>query len=163
MKPRRWHADTFAPRVNAIAIADLLADGISGAIIDLDNTLVGYRLLEPADPEAAWIKAAEQAGLKVVMVTNNATPWAIAVAKKLGIPCVPNARKPLPHGFRRALTVLDLPRERVVVIGDQFFTDVLGAKLLGIRVILVPPLGGRDPWNTRPLRLLARLFRLEQS
>jgi predicted HAD superfamily phosphohydrolase YqeG len=76
---------------------------------------------------------------------------------------VPNARKPLPHGFRRALTVLDLPRERVVVIGDQFFTDVLGAKLLGIRVILVPPLGGRDPWNTRPLRLLARLFRLEQS
>ena len=107
------------------------------------------------------VKAASERGLKIVLVTNNSTPWALTVAENLGIPCIPNARKPLPGGFRRALEVLDLPRDRVVVIGDQFFTDVLGAKLFGLPVILVPPLGGRDPWNTRPLRVLARLFRLE--
>jgi HAD superfamily phosphatase (TIGR01668 family) len=94
-------------------------------------------------------------------VTNNSTPWAIAVAQQLGIPCIPNDRKTLPNGFRRALEMLELPRERVVVIGDQFFTDVLGAKFFGLTAILVPPLGGRDPWNTRPLRIIARLLRLE--
>jgi HAD superfamily phosphatase (TIGR01668 family) len=110
-----------------------------------------------------WVKAASNAGLKIVLVTNNSTPWAISIAGNLGVPCIPNARKPLPRSFRRALELLQLPRERVVVIGDQFFTDVLGAKMFGLRVILVPPLGGRDPWNTRPLRILARLFGLEHA
>jgi HAD superfamily phosphatase (TIGR01668 family) len=158
---RRWHADTLAGSLSAIDVPELLATGVGGAIVDLDNTLVSYRSLEPAQSDAAWVKAAAERGLKIVLVTNNSTPWALTVAENLGIPCIPNARKPLPGGFRRALDVLDLPRDRVVVIGDQFFTDVLGAKLFGLPVILVPPLGGRDPWNTRPLRLLARLFRLE--
>jgi HAD superfamily phosphatase (TIGR01668 family) len=161
MSRRRWHADTLAASLQAIDVAVLLGSGVGGAIIDLDNTLVSYRSLEPAHGDAAWVKAAAKAGLKVVLVTNNSTPWALSVAEKLGIPCIPNARKPFPTGFRRALELLELPRESVVVIGDQFFTDVLGAKFCGLPVILVPPLGGRDPWNTRPLRILARLLRVE--
>lgn len=161
IRRRRWHADTLATSVAAIDVSELLESGIAGAIIDLDNTLVGYRSLEPTQDEAGWVKAASEAGLKIVLVTNNTTPWALAVAKNLGIPCIPNARKPLPHGFKRALELLELPRDRVVVIGDQFFTDVLGAKLFGLPVILVPPLGKRDPWNTRPLRWIARVLRVE--
>ena len=158
-----WHADTLASSVAAIDVSGLLARGVRGAIIDLDNTLVSYRSLQPTQEETAWVRAAVATGLKIVLVTNNGTPWALSVAQNLGIPCIPNARKPLPFGFRRALDMLGLSRECVVVIGDQFFTDVLGAKLLRLHVILVPPLGGRDPWNTRPLRLLARLFRFEHS
>jgi HAD superfamily phosphatase (TIGR01668 family) len=157
----RWHADTLADGVTAIDVAELLARGVSGAIIDLDNTLVSYRSLQPTEEAAAWVKAALASGLKMVLVTNNSTPWARLVADTLAIPCIPNARKPLPGGFHRALETLGLPRDRVVVIGDQYFTDVLGAKLFGMHVILVPPLGGRDPWNTRPLRILARLLRFE--
>jgi uncharacterized protein len=158
---RRWHADTLAPSINSINVTDLLDSGIGGAIVDLDNTLVGYRTLEPAHADAQWVRESAAAGLKIVLVTNNSTSWAMSVAENLGIPCIPNARKPLPVGFRRGLELLELPRDRVVVIGDQFFTDVLGAKLLGLHAILVPPLGGRDPWNTRPLRILARLLGLE--
>jgi predicted HAD superfamily phosphohydrolase YqeG len=43
------------------------------------------------------------------------------------------------------------------VIGDQLFTDVLGAKLAGLDVILVDPLVRHDPWNTRPLRWIERI------
>jgi HAD superfamily phosphatase (TIGR01668 family) len=159
---RRLRADALATSVTAIDVAALRARGIDGAIIDLDNTLVGYRALEPSAADARWIAEAAASGFRIVIVTNNATPWAQAVAKGLGVPCVGNARKPLPRGFRRALDVLELPRERVVVIGDQFFTDVLGAKFFGLPVILVPPLGDRDPLNTRPLRWLARLLRVER-
>ena len=73
------------------------------------------------------------------------------------MPCIPRARKPLPRGFRRAMNVLELRADEVVVIGDQLFTDVLGAKLAGLEVILVDPLVRHDPWNTRPLRWLERL------
>ncbi len=72
------------------------------------------------------------------------------------MPIVANARKPLPGGFRRALALLALPREAVVVVGDQLFTDIVGAKLYGLRAILVEPIVAHDPWNTLPLRILER-------
>lgn len=157
MKRKRWWWPTsYAPSVAAIDIEALATNGFLGIIIDLDNTLVGYRRLAPADSDARWIVAAHERGLRVVMVTNNSTPWAAGIARDLGIPCIPNARKPLPAGFRRALALLALPRKSVIVVGDQLFTDILGAKLFGLAAILVEPLEGHDPLNTRWLRLLER-------
>jgi HAD superfamily phosphatase (TIGR01668 family) len=148
----------FAPRIGSIDPAALHARGIRGAIVDLDNTLVGYRALAPLEEDARWIADAHAAGLRVVVLTNNATPWASEVAQGLDVPCIPRARKPLPHGFVRALRVLELERAEAVVIGDQLFTDVLGARLAGLEVILVEPLVRTDPWNTRPLRWLERVI-----
>lgn len=156
MRRRWWWPTSYAPRVAEIDLEKLALGGFSGVIIDLDNTLVGYRQLVPDDRDAGWIVAARERGLRVVMVTNNATPWAVTVAENLGIPCIANARKPLPSGFSRALAVLELPREVVVVVGDQLFTDILGAKLFGLAAILVEPLAEHDPLNTRWLRTLER-------
>lgn len=144
--------DAFVPRISQIDPLALRARGITGAIVDLDNTLVGWRALEPHEEDAHWVVRARDAGLRVCVLTNNGTPWAAGVAKTLGVPCIPRAQKPLPRGFRRALALLELEREAAVVIGDQLFTDVLGARLAGLEVILVEPLVRHDPWNTRPLR-----------
>lgn len=151
-----FHPAAYVPHVWEIDVADLVADGVRGVIVDLDNTLVGYRTLEPLPEVAAWIAQAVERGLGIIMVTNNSTPWARTVARGLGVPIIANARKPLPRGFRRALALLALPHEAAIVIGDQLFTDVLGAKLCGLRAILVEPLIAHDPWNTLPLRLLER-------
>ncbi len=155
---RWWWPTSYAPSVAAIDIDALVAHGFAGIIIDLDNTLVGYRQLAPADRDVRWIVAARERGLRVVMVTNNATPWAASIAVTLGVPCIPNARKPLPAGFRRALDVLALTRDSVIVVGDQLFTDILGAKLCGLAAILVEPLVRHDPPTTRLLRLIERLL-----
>jgi HAD superfamily phosphatase (TIGR01668 family) len=144
----------YATRISQIDPDELHARGIRGAICDLDNTLVGFRSLVPLEEDAAWVRRAHDAGVAVAVLTNNGTPWAAQVAKDLGVPCIPRARKPLPNGFRRAVKVLELKPEECVVIGDQLFTDVLGAKLAGLEVILVDPLVRYDPWNTRPLRWL---------
>lgn len=146
----------YIPRIEQLAFSKLCADGVRGIIVDLDNTLVGYRANEPAQAIVDWIAAARAHGVKVVMVTNNATQWAREIAAHLAIPIVARARKPLRRGFTRALRIMELPPSEVVVIGDQLFTDVLGAKLSGLRAILVDPLVRRDPWNTLPLRLLER-------
>jgi HAD superfamily phosphatase (TIGR01668 family) len=142
------HIDPFALR----------ARGIRGAIVDLDNTLVGFRTLAPLEEDARWVARAKEAGVRVVVLTNNGTPWALEIAKDLDVPCIPNARKPLPAGFRRALQLLQLAAHEAVVIGDQLFTDVLGAKLAGLDVILVDPLVRHDPWNTRPLRWVEQIL-----
>jgi HAD superfamily phosphatase (TIGR01668 family) len=147
----------YARRILEIDPVELRARGIRGAIVDLDNTLVGWRALTPLAEDALWVARAKEAGVRVAVLTNNGTPWAAEVARDLGVPCIPRAFKPLPHGFRRALAVLALPAAEAIVIGDQLFTDVLGAKLAGLDVILVEPLIHRDPWNTRPLRWLERI------
>ena len=147
----------YAPGINRIDPAELFARGIRGAIVDLDNTLVGFRTTAPLEEDALWVARAKKAGVRVVVLTNNGTPWAMEIAKDLDVPCIPNARKPLPSGFRRALRLLQLAASEAVVIGDQLFTDVLGAKLAGLEVILVDPLVRHDPWNTRPLRWIERV------
>jgi HAD superfamily phosphatase (TIGR01668 family) len=147
----------YVKAINQIDPDDLRARGIRGAIVDLDNTLVGYHALVPLEEDVLWVARAKRAGVNVLVLTNNGTPWAAGVAKDLGVPCIPRARKPLPHGFRRALKVLELEPREAVVIGDQLFTDVLGAKLAGLDVILVDPLVRHDPWNTRPLRWFERI------
>jgi HAD superfamily phosphatase (TIGR01668 family) len=147
----------YSTAINRIDPRELRLRGIRGAIVDLDNTLVGFRTLAPLEEDALWVARAKQADVRVLVLTNNGTPWASQIAKDLGVPCIPRARKPLPHGFRRALNVLELEPHEAVVIGDQLFTDVLGAKLAGLEVILVDPLVRHDPWNTRPLRWLEQI------
>lgn len=149
--------DAFADRLSKVSLDELASRGITGIIVDLDNTLVGWRALVPLAEDALWVARAKKAGVRVAVLTNNGTPWAAQVARDLDVPCIPRARKPLPHGFRRALAVLELTAAEAIVIGDQLFTDVLGAKLAGLDVILVEPLIRRDPWNTRPLRWLERI------
>ncbi len=152
-----WFTPTsYMPRISDIDYVQLRADGVRGVIVDLDNTLVGYRSLTPDAQDADWVLQAANHGIRVIMVTNNSTPWAVGVAAQLEIPIVANAHKPLGRGFRRALELLELTRESVIVIGDQLFTDVLGARIFGLRVILVDPLVRHDPLNTLPLRIAER-------
>jgi hypothetical protein len=44
------------------------------------------------------------------------------------------------------------------MVGDQLFTDILGAKRLGIHAILVSPLGDKELPHTRFKRRLERFL-----
>jgi HAD superfamily phosphatase (TIGR01668 family) len=149
--------DSFAERLSSVSLDDLATQGVGGIIVDLDNTLLGYGLEEPAAADAAWVAQALERGFRVALVSNNFTERVNRVAAGLGVPAVPNALKPLPRGFLRALRLLGTARRATVVVGDQLFTDVLGAKLCGMRAILTHPIEARDFAATRFLRFLERI------
>ena len=46
--------------------------------------------------------------------------------------------------------------EETAVIGDQIFTDIFGAKRLGLYAILVKPISSRELYWTKMMRLLER-------
>jgi predicted HAD superfamily phosphohydrolase YqeG len=48
--------------------------------------------------------------------------------------------KPMARAFRRAADALGVEARDCMVIGDQLFTDVLGAKRLGMRAAVVRPI-----------------------
>jgi HAD superfamily phosphatase (TIGR01668 family) len=145
--------------VTAIALPELKREGIRAIIIDLDNTLVGWKLLEPTPEVAAWVKSALDAGFAVAIVSNNVRAWVRSVATGLGIlTFVHTALKPLPFGIFKAVKKLRVRRRETVVIGDQLFADVAAARLLGIRAILTDPLVEREHGAMRVVRKLERLM-----
>jgi len=153
--------DSFRPDAQAATLADvdrsaLWSAGVRGIVLDLDNTCCAYHRPELAPGVADWVQAARAEGFALVLLSNNFAERVGAVAAQLAVPAVPNALKPLPFGFLRAVRLLGTPRHATVVIGDQLFTDVLGAKLLGYRAVLTEPLVAVDFPLTRVLRFLER-------
>jgi len=64
--------------------------------------------------------------------------------------------KPHPAPYQEAMSLADAKPNEACMIGDQLFTDVKGAKRLGMMAILVDPLGS-DHLVTTPRRLLQNL------
>lgn len=151
--------DRFAPRLHQISLEELASLGIRGLIVDLDNTLLGFRETELAAEHLAWVREAHDRGFRIVMVSNNFTDRVCGIAAQLDVECIPNALKPLPFCFWRALRRLNLPRKHVAVVGDQLFTDVLGAKLSGgLFTILTEPIETKDFPITMMFRFFERLM-----
>jgi hypothetical protein len=81
------------------------------------------------------------------------------LGEKLDVPVVSRwglGRKPAPGAMRTALEIVQEPPEKVVMIGDQIFTDILGGNLLGAYTILTEPVPGKEFFLTRALRLVER-------
>lgn len=148
--------DAYARRLAEISLDGLAAQGVRGIIVDLDNTLVAYRAAIVAPEVAAWVQAALDQGFRVVLVSNNWSERVATFGSHLGVPAVPSAMKPLPLAFIRALRELGTPRGQTVVVGDQLLTDVLGAKLMGMRAILTDPISEQGFITTRMMRVLER-------
>jgi len=153
----------FGPDLEVATLADVSLDelwqrGFRGIILDLDNTVCGYHENTLAPGVREWVLAAKARGFALAMVSNNFHERVAAIGAQLDVPAVPSALKPLPQGFLRALAHLRTRRAQTVVIGDQLFTDVLGAKLLGLHAVLTQPIVPKDFPLTRVLRLLERVF-----
>ncbi len=155
---RVFRPDGFARHIGAVSLDDLTQRGFLGIIVDLDNTLVGYGEEALAAEAGPWIADALARGFRVCLVSNNFNGRVERICAELGVPGIPSALKPLPRGFLAALRVLDTPRAQTVVVGDQLFTDVLGAKFLGLHAILTEPIVARDWLGTRISRFAERVL-----
>ena len=146
----------YAARLSRVSLDDLAAGGFLGIIVDLDNTLVGYGQDHLAPEDAAWIADAVARDFRICLVSNNFDARVQRIGAELGVPAISSALKPLPRGFAAALRVLGTAKRQTIVVGDQLFTDVLGAKFSGLHSILTEPLVAKDWLGTRLLRMLER-------
>ncbi|MGM9572769.1 MAG: YqeG family HAD IIIA-type phosphatase [bacterium] len=132
-----------------IDLQNLKNKGIRLILLDLDNTLLEWHKQEARKDILAWLREAEGLGFQLCVVSNNKPPRVGAAAKKLGLPFVCRAKKPLAGGFRRAMQEYGFQPQETCIIGDQIFTDVLGGNRLGLYTILVQPLTNHDFWATK--------------
>jgi len=153
------HPDYVAHRVTDVQPEELLELGISGVILDLDNTLTLWNSDEVTPEVRAWVDQVRAAGLQACVVSNAVTTLRVCVvADALGIPWVTRALKPLPFGFRRGMRLMRTTPATTAVIGDQMFTDIWGGNRLGLFTILVDPISPHEAFFTRLIqRSLERL------
>lgn len=146
----------YVKKVFDITPQMLLDKGIRGIITDLDNTLVEWDRPEATPMLIDWLRSMKDAGIQVVIVSNNNELRVKSFADPLGIPFIYQARKPMGRAFRKALKLMNVKREHVVVIGDQMLTDIFGGNLNKLHTILVLPVAQSDGFFTRFNRLVER-------
>ncbi len=138
----------------------LAGRGIRGLIVDLDNTLVDWNDTRVRPEVRAWLERARGRGLAICVASNAIRGGRVGrLARELGLKAVVHAGKPFPAAFRRAMAALGTEANSSCAIGDQLFTDMLGANWLGMTTILVEPLSRRESPHTRLIRLLERAMR----
>jgi hypothetical protein len=153
-----FRPDEYLTDVLAIDLDRLRDRGIEALIIDLDNTLLprDTSIVPPAIE--AWVRSLAPAGFRVCLVSNNFHERVVEVADELGLPLIAKAVKPLPFAFIRAMKSVGASRRSCAVVGDQYFTDILGGKFLGCRTIMVLPQSASDLPHTLMLRRLEALI-----
>lgn len=127
-------------RITDISLSELQAHGIKGLLLDIDNTLTTHGSQELTPAVRDWLDAMRRAGMRMTVVSNAKSARVLPFGRTIGLEVLSTALKPLPFGFWRAVRRLGLKRRECVVIGDQIFTDILGARLSGIRSIQLMPI-----------------------
>lgn len=133
-------------------------NGIRFLLIDIDNTLAPYEEPTPNDRVRAWFSLLAEAGVKCVLVSNNNEERVKLFNETLSLPAFANCHKPSPRRLREYASVIDARLTETAALGDQIFTDVWGAKKMGARAILVPPIKDKKTLFFKTKRLLEKPF-----
>lgn len=130
--------------IYSITVEELKENGIHAVLIDLDNTLIAWNELEATKNSIAWMKQMKEAGIPVMILSNNSDERIQKVAEILDVEYVGRSWKPTVRAFKIAEKKLQIPVGEMVMVGDQLITDILGANRYGLRSILVKPILASD-------------------
>ena len=135
--------------VTDITVELLKKLGTDAILLDVDNTLAPPTSKIPYKGVQEWINTVKAAGIHIVICSNNYKKRILPFAQSVGLDCVAMSMKPFPCGFNRAKRKLREKPQSVLVVGDQIYTDVLGANLAGMKSVLLLPRSEEHGWSIR--------------
>lgn len=134
----------------------LKRNGYMKIVVDIDNTLLP-RDKNLVGPRAmTWIRQLHQLGINIALISNNGGDRIKAITRQTGLGTVMRAAKPLPMAYKQIVKAMG--GGKILFVGDQIMTDVLGAKFAGQPVVWVESLGGKEHFITNCTRKLEKFF-----
>lgn len=160
--------DFVFDRFSDITPAFLAENRICALLCDIDNTLSPYEDALPSEAVRAWVSRLADCGVRIALISNNSAARVEQYNSALSVPAYADSKKPCRAPYRAAMEALGVPKEQCAVLGDQLFTDVWSAQLVGIRSIVVPPIRDKKTLFFRLKRALEmpfmkRYYRLEKK
>ena len=139
------------PRYITNALTDLTPEflereDIRLLMLDFDNTIVPYTTNIPTPVMEQWLKTMTVSSVQLCVVSNSKKDRVRKFCAAYGIDCITHARKPFSRGIRQCLVRYGLKPENCALVGDQIFTDTLGANGCGVRAILVKAIDNHNFW-----------------
>ena len=121
----------------------LYKEGYRGIIFDIDNTLVPHGA--PADERAiSLFKHLKELGFSCMLLSNNKEPRVKMFNDAVKVNYIYKAGKPKKSSYKKAMYRLGTSKENTLFVGDQIFTDIIGANMAGIKSILVKPINPKE-------------------
>lgn len=122
-----------------LKIENLKKDNIKFALFDADCTLIYDKEFFVEVKMLEKLTEIEKSGINIAIASNGKIHRINKVFEKHPIKAYPMCLKPLPWKLKKIIK--NYNKNEVVLIGDQYFTDILCASFLGIKSYMVAPYG----------------------
>ncbi len=146
MKQTNIWLNYFRPNVFIKSFEDLnpsnlKREGIRMLVCDLDNTLTPHFNKLPNIKAIKFCRAVQEQGIVFVVVSNNTKKRVERFCEVLQPnDFAYNAKKPLTWKVSKMMAKYRCEKDDVLILGDQFITDIWLANRLGCRSILTLPI-----------------------
>lgn len=142
---------SLLPRMITEKLTDLTPEllrqsGIRLLMLDFDNTIVPYTTDLPTEETVLWFETMLRSGIRLCVVSNSRSDRVPRFCRQYGIHCITRAKKPFSRGIRACLARFDIPASEAALVGDQIYTDTLGANGCGVCSILVRAIDNHNIW-----------------
>lgn len=153
-----FYPNIYLDSVKDVTIDFLNKNNIKALILDVDNTILDFDKNIPEGVEK-WCEELKRQGIKFCILSNsNKKEKVRMVAEKLKLPYFYLGTKPFKRGFKKAINLLEEKEENIAAVGDQIFTDVIGANRCKLFSILVKPIAEKDLIVTKIKRPLENII-----
>ena len=129
--------------------------GYKVILFDLDNTLAPYTEAFPTEELKQSIKAIQDEGFKIYLVSNNNNQRIKTFTTELGLSgAIAKAGKPDANKILKFLKENSIKPNEVIAVGDQLVTDILAYNRAGLYSVLVKTIDKKtQKWYTKINRL----------
>ena len=127
-------------KITDIDVDFLKKKDIKAVILDVDNTLMDLDR-KPLRNIEKWAEDLKKENIKICIASNSIKKnKVLSMAKRLDVPFIYFSTKPFKRGLKKAASIVNEKYENIAEIGDQLFTDVIGANRMKMFSILTKPL-----------------------
>lgn len=123
---------------------------------DLDNTIISYTDDDVNKEILGLFSNLQKMGFICFIFSNSHSKRLMKVKDKLNIDVFHSSMKPLNKNYKKVVKMYD--RDKCVFIGDQFMTDILGAKKNNLYIILVDRIDSIEPLTTKFWRFFENII-----
>ena len=164
-------AFSLLPKIIVPALTDVTEDllhsrNIKLLMMDFDNTIVPYTTNTPTEEMRTWLETMTKSDIRLCVVSNSKKDRVKIFCGKYGIDCITHAKKPFSKGIKECLEKYNIDPRECALVGDQIFTDTLGANATCVTSILVKAIDNHNIWlklrhvAEMPFILMARKRRI---
>ena len=143
---------SFLPKVMTPKLTDITAEhlrswGVKLLMLDFDNTIVPYTTTVPRPEMESWLREMNSLpDITLCIVSNSRNDRVPKFCRERNMEVITHAKKPFPKGIRECLEKFGIEPKDAALVGDQIFTDTLGANGTGVKSILVEAIENHNFW-----------------